>query len=79
MAKQRIAGGSLFRLCGSSSRWGCCSTSVTHEKAASVGDRPLPGPGGARPCARPRAAVTGRPIGQRLGEGRRGARGRRLV
>jgi hypothetical protein len=29
----RIAGCSLFRLCGSSSRWGRCSTSVTHEKA----------------------------------------------
>jgi hypothetical protein len=29
----RIAGGSLFRLCGSSSRWACCSTSVSHEKA----------------------------------------------
>jgi hypothetical protein len=29
--------GSLFRLCGSSSRWACCSTLVSHEKAPSVG------------------------------------------
>jgi hypothetical protein len=63
MAKQRIAGGSLFRLCGSSSRWGRCSTSVTHEKTASVGTALCRGPGEPRWCGFGRRAREVRRIG----------------